>query len=50
MYGMAQWLTTGATVIALVITVAVGIFLVCCIECTKCPKKDEDDIFNKHEL
>jgi len=50
MYGMAQWFTTGATLIALVITVAVGIFLVCCIECTKCPKKEKDDIFNRHEL
>ena len=50
MHGLAQWFSTGATIIALVITAAVAIFLVCCLECTKCPKKDKDDIFNRHEL
>jgi len=50
MQSLAHWFSTGATIIALVITAAVGIFLVCCVECTKCPKKEKDEIFNRHEL
>lgn len=50
MHTMTEWFTTGATIIALVITAAVAIFLVCCVECTKCPKKEKDEIFTRHEL
>jgi hypothetical protein len=50
MHGVAQWFATGATIIALLITAAVAIFIVCCLECTKCPRKDEDNIFSRHEL
>jgi len=50
MQGLAHWFSTGATIIALVITAAVAIFLICCVECTKCPKKEKDEIFNRHEL
>jgi hypothetical protein len=50
MQSVAHWFSTGATIIALVITAAVAIFLVCCVECTKCPKKEKDEIFNRHEL
>lgn len=50
MQSVAHWFSTGATIIALVITAAVAIFLVCCLECTKCPKKEKDEIFNRHEL
>lgn len=50
MHSLAQWFSTGATIIALVITAAVAIFLVCCLECTKCSNKEKDDIFNRHEL
>lgn len=50
MHSVANWFSTGATIIALVITAAVAIFLVCCVECTKCPKKEKDELFNRHEL
>lgn len=50
MHSVVNWFSTGATIIALVITAAVAIFLVCCMECTKCPKKDKDEIFTRHEL
>jgi len=50
MQGLFHWLTSSASILALVITVGVAIFLVCCLECTKCPRSEKDSLFKRHEL
>jgi hypothetical protein len=30
------------------VTVGVGLLLVCCIECTKCSRREKDDLFHHH--
>jgi hypothetical protein len=35
---------------AVLVTVGVAILLVCCLECTKCPSREKDDIFSRHEM
>ena len=57
-HGMVFWLmrvlahlfALNANVLALLVTLGIGVLLVCCIECTKCPCRDKDDIFNRHEV
>jgi len=36
--------------LAALVTVGVAILLICCLECTECPRRDKDDIFRHHEL
>ncbi|MGH9607921.1 MAG: hypothetical protein ACRD3N_19715 [Terracidiphilus sp.] len=50
MHNLFHWLTSGASILAIIITVAVAVFLVCCLECTKCPGREKDEIFKRHEL
>ena len=50
MQGLMQWLTSYASLVAIVVTIGVAILLVCCMECTKCGGKDKDDIFKHHEM
>lgn len=50
MHSLIHWFTTGASILAIIITVAVAIFLVCCLECTKCPSREKDNLFKRHEL
>jgi hypothetical protein len=45
-----QWLTNSASVIAIVVTVGVGLLLFCCLGCTKCGCREKDDLFHRHEM
>jgi hypothetical protein len=47
---LAHWLTVNGDVLAVLITVGVAVLLVCCLECTHCPSRDKDDLFDHHEL
>jgi hypothetical protein len=50
MHSMVHWLTTNANLLAILVTVGVAVLLVCCLECTKCPSREKDDIFTHHEV
>jgi hypothetical protein len=49
MHGLAHWFTTNENAIAILITIGVAIFLVCCLECTNCSCRDKDDLFSRRE-
>jgi hypothetical protein len=35
---------------ALVVTAGVAVLLVCCLGCAKCPCREKDDLFRRHEV
>lgn len=47
---MIHWLMSYASLLAVLVTLGVAILLMCCLECTKCPGRDKDDIFKHHEM
>lgn len=47
---LIHWFAANATLLAVLVTLAVGVLLVCCLECTKCPCRDKDDLFKRHEV
>jgi len=49
MQHLTHWLTANESVFAVVVTVGVAVFLVCCLECTKCGCRDKDEIFHRRE-
>jgi hypothetical protein len=49
MQSLAHWFTTNENAIAVLITVGVAIFLVCCLECTNCSRRDKDDLFRRRQ-
>lgn len=50
MSSLMHWLSINEDVLAVLVTVAVAVFLVCCLECSDCSKRDEDEIFHRHEV
>lgn len=50
MQTVIHWLVTSGSLLALVVTAGVAVLLVCCLGCAKCPGRDKDDIFTKHEV
>jgi hypothetical protein len=50
MHYVASWLTANESVLAVLVTVGVAVLLVCCLECTKCDRREKDDLFNHHEV
>ena len=47
---LIHWFMANANVLAILVTVGVAFLLVCCLECTKCPGREKDDLFKRHEL
>ncbi|MGA8042232.1 MAG: hypothetical protein WCA37_05460 [Terracidiphilus sp.] len=47
---LAHLFALNANVLAFLVTLGIAVLLVCCLECTKCPCRDKDDIFNRHEV
>jgi hypothetical protein len=47
---LAHWLMANASVVAVLVTIGVAVLLVCCVECTHCPKREKDDLFHRHEV
>jgi len=45
---LAHWFTTASNAFAVLVTVGVAVFLVCCMECTHCSKRENDDLFRRH--
>ena len=50
MPALIQWFEAHAGVLAGLVTGAVALFLICCIECGTRPEREEDDLFRRHEL
>ncbi|MGB7267135.1 MAG: hypothetical protein WBC92_16585 [Terracidiphilus sp.] len=50
MQNLAHWLVVNGSVLAVLVTVGVAVLLVCCVECTHCPKRKKDAIFDRHEF
>jgi hypothetical protein len=50
MQSLIHWFTTYENAIAIMVTVAVAVVVVCCLECWESPSRDEDDIFRHHSL
>ena len=48
MESLIHWFTTIENAVAVLVTVGVAVFLVCCMECTECPSRDKDDLFRRH--
>lgn len=47
---MMHWLAVNGGVLAILVTVGVAILLVCCLACSRCSKREKDDLFERHEL
>jgi len=47
---MMQWLAIHGSVLAVLITAGVAVFLVCCLECSNCSCREKDDLFHRHEM
>lgn len=45
-----QWFEANANVLALLATIGVAVFLVCCLGCTSSSDRDKDDLFKHHEV
>jgi len=48
MHSMLEWFRTYATVLAVLVTVGVGVLIVCCLECSKCGCREKDELFKRH--
>lgn len=50
MTNLLHWFQTNTSVLAVLVTLGVAILLVCCLECSDCSKRDQDDLFKRHEV
>jgi hypothetical protein len=54
MASLIHWFTVDgnaiANVIAVLVTMGIAVLLVCCLECTDCPSRAQDDIFRPHAI
>jgi len=50
MHGLFHWFSTHEILLAVLITAAVALLLVCCLGCTNCPCSKEDELFKRREV
>ena len=50
MLSLVHWFRSNENIVAVLITTGVAIFLVCCLGCTNCSRRDKDDLFRRHEM
>jgi hypothetical protein len=48
MHSLIHWFVVYENAIAVIVTLGVALLLVCCMECSDCPSRDKDDLFNRH--
>jgi hypothetical protein len=48
MNSLIHTLFSASFLFAGIITLGVGVLLFCCVGCTRCPGKEEDDLFRHH--
>jgi hypothetical protein len=49
MHVLIHWFTLNANLFAILVTVGVAVLLVACLQCTKCPCREKDDLFRRRE-
>ena len=47
---LAHLIASNANALAILVTVGVAVLVVCCLECTKCPCREKDEIFKRHGI
>ena len=50
MDSLFHWFAVNAGVLAVLVTVAVAILLLCCLECSNSSHPEKDDLFHRHEV
>jgi len=50
MNGLVHWFVTNGNVLAVVVAAGVAVLIICCLECTECPRREKDDLFRRREL
>jgi hypothetical protein len=50
MHDIASWLTANESVLAVLVTVGMAVLIVCGLECSKCSRREKDDLFDHHEV
>ena len=50
MDNLIAWFKTAENAVAVLVTVGVAVFLICCLECTNCPSRDKDDLFRRRQV
>ena len=48
MDSLIQWFGFDGNALAVTVTVGVAVLLSCCLGCLTSPRRDHDDIFNRH--
>jgi hypothetical protein len=43
-----HWFMVNASVLSVLVTVAITVLLVCCLKCSDCSHRERDDLFTKH--
>jgi hypothetical protein len=43
-------LTANEGILAVVVTAAVAVFLICCLGCSNCSCRDKDDLFRRRQV
>ena len=44
-----HWLMVNASILSVLVTVAVIVFLSCCLKCCDCSHRETDNIFKRHD-
>jgi hypothetical protein len=47
---MWHWMGINASVLAVLVTAGVAVFLVCCLKCSDCGSQEKDEFFNRHPM
>jgi hypothetical protein len=47
---LIHWFAANVNLLAVLVTLGVGVLLVCCLECTKCSCREKDDLFHRNEV
>ena len=50
MDSLIHWFTVDGNAISVLVTLGIAVLLVCCLECSECPSRDQDDIFRHHAI
>lgn len=43
-----HWFIVNASVLAVLVAGAVTVLIVCCLKCSECCKREDDDLFKRH--
>ena len=50
MNSLIHWFMVDGNAISVLVTMGIAVLLVCCLECSDCPSRDQDDIFRRHAM